>query len=296
MKALVTGATGFVGSRLTRRLVEEGHAVGILTRASSDRAQLADVLGRIDVHVIDDGPESIRRALAAAQPDVVFHLATYYARDHRPEDVAPMLEANVGFPLRLVDAMVREGVRRFVNTGSAWQYADEHTYRPVCLHSATKEAFQTLFSYFVDAGSLDAITLVLHDTYGPRDPRRKIFSILRDRAGSPEVLEMSGGEQLIDLIHVDDAVAAFSLAAERLLERKGAGHEIYSVSGGQPLPLRRVVETYLKHAGLDVPIRWGGRSYHEREVMVPWAGGAALPGWRPQVDVETGLRRLALGQ
>ncbi len=296
MRALVTGATGFVGSRLARRLVAEGHSVGVVSRAGSNRDQLADVVDRIEFYPVDETAESVRQAVSRSRPDVVFHLATYYARDHRCEDLEPMLEANVAFPLRLVDAMTREGVRRFVNTASAWQYSDPQQYRPVCLHSATKEAFQALLEYFVDAGKIDAITLALHDTYGPGDPRRKIFSLLRDRAGTTEVLEMSGGEQLIDLIHVDDAVAAYAIAAQRLLERDGAAHEVYSVSGGRPLSLRRVVETYLVNAGLDVPIRWGGRLYHEREVMVPWAGGAALPGWRPQVDVEEGLRRLALGQ
>jgi nucleoside-diphosphate-sugar epimerase len=294
VRALVTGATGFLGSRLTRRLVADGHAVAILTRPGSNRTQLDPVAAAIDVVEVDETPECMRRAVAGAQPDVVFHTATYYARDHRPEDIAPLLEANVAFPLRLIDAMAREGVRRLVNTGSAWQYTDEQTYRPVCLHSATKAAFEALLGYFTDGNGIDAITLVMHDSYGPGDPRRKIFSILRERAASSEPFAMSAGEQLIDLIHVDDAVDAFMTAAHRLLapDRTPAA-ETYSLSGGSPLPLRQVVDIYLRGAGLTVPIHWGSRPYHPREVMVPWTGGARLPGWQPRIAIAAGLEALA---
>lgn len=294
LKALLTGATGFIGSRLTRRLVDAGHSVAILVRESSRTDQLAGYLDRLRLRVVDDTTECLRRVVAFELPDVVFHLATYFARDHRPEDLNPMIEANITFPLRLVDAMAREGVQSLVNTGSEWQYFAGSDYRPVCLHSATKQAFEALLAYFVDAGNIRCTTLILRDTYGAGDPRRKIFSILREHAGLSQPLDMSAGEQLVDLVHVDDAVSAFELAAQRLVAGlQTAGHEVYSVRGAQALPLRQIVETYLRLSNLDVRIRWGGRPYHPREVMLPWTGGETVPGWRPQIDIADGLKELA---
>jgi nucleoside-diphosphate-sugar epimerase len=296
VKALVTGATGFLGSRLVRRLIADGHTVSVLSRGTSSYAQIQDLLAQLTIYTVDEHPDGFRRAVAAAAPDVVFHLATYYARDHRPDDLAALLEANIAFPLRLIDAMAREGARCLVNTGSAWQFYESATYRPVCLHSATKEAFSALVRYFVDIGAIDCITLMMHDSYGPGDPRRKIFTILSDRAGTSEPLQMSAGEQWIDLIHVNDAVGAYLVAADRLREsRRPAAHETYSIGGGNPLPLRQVVETFLRHAGMSIPIQWGGRPYHEREVMQTWAGGERLPNWWPRIDIDTGLKELALG-
>lgn len=296
MRAVVTGATGFLGSRLTRRLIDEGHDVAVLARPTSTFRELAGYIDRLDVHMVDETAESIRRALAASSPAVVFHLATYYVRDHRPEDLGLLLESNVAFPLRLVDAMTREGIRNLVNAGSAWQYYEGDTYRPVCLHSATKQAFESLARYFIDAGKIRCTTLMVHDTYGPHDPRRKIFSILRDRAVTSEPLEMSAGEQLIDLVHVEDVVSAFLVAAERLVSDLAAPYETYSVTGGDPQPLRAIVETYLRLSGNTARVLWGARPYHEREVMVPWRGGKPLPGWHPQVALEDGLRGLLESQ
>jgi nucleoside-diphosphate-sugar epimerase len=289
MKAVVTGATGFVGSRLARHLAGLGHQVSILVRPTSSFDQLDGILDRIDVRVVDDSQDSLRAALAAVRPDVVFHVATYYAFDHTPQDVERMLEANIAFPLRLIDAMAREGIGCLVNTGSAWQHFKDAHYDPVCLHSATKQAFQILMEYFVNIGKLRAITLLLNDTYGPKDPRRKIFAMVKEAADKPEPLKMSAGTQLVELVHAEDIVRAYVLAAERLLGMPEIRNEEYNVSTGKPLPLKDLVAMFTKLAGIRENIEWGARPFRDREVMVPWTTGKWVPGWEPNVSLEQGL-------
>jgi nucleoside-diphosphate-sugar epimerase len=292
MKALVTGATGFVGSRLARHLADQGYAVSILARQTSNFDQLNDLRDRIDVHLVDNTGKSVRQAVAAARPDVVFHVATYYVFDHRPEDIDKLVEANITFPLHLVDAMAAEGIGLLVNTGSAWQHFNDAAYDPVCLHSATKQAFQALLAYFVSAGTIRCATLLLNDTYGPRDPRRKIFALVHDHAGKSTSLPMSGGQQLIELVHIDDIVRAFRMAGELLRDDDSLRNVEFNVATGHPLPLRSIVETFIRVAGLDVAIDWGARPYRGREVMVPWRTGRPVPGWSPQVPLEEGLAGL----
>jgi nucleoside-diphosphate-sugar epimerase len=102
---------------------------------------------------------------------------------------------------------------------------------------------------------------------------------------------MSGGEQVLDLVHVDDICRAFLRAAELASDPSQPGNAIYSVSGGQRRTLRAVVETLGQVAGHSLPIVWGARSYREREVMLPWAG-PTVPGWQPCISLENGLRSL----
>jgi len=294
MKALITGATGFVGSRVARHFVARGHSVSALIRDGSSLDQLGDAVHAVRLHVADGTPESIRHAIAAEKPDVVLHLATYYVFDHHPEDLKPMVEANILFPLMVIDAMTREGVGRLVNTGSAWQHFQDADYSPVCLHSATKQALESLVSFFVETGRLRCITLMLNDTYGPGDPRRKIFTVLREWNGEGKALAMSAGEQMIDIVHVDDVARAFEVAAERLVsDTMTERWEEYAVSSGQPLRLRELVEKFLAAAGLSVAIDWGARPYREREVMVPWSKGRRLPGWQPSIGIDEGLMTLS---
>jgi nucleoside-diphosphate-sugar epimerase len=294
LKTLVSGASGFVGSRLARLLADEGHSVSVIVRPNSDLSQLAPVLNRITVHRVDSEPGALSGIMAAEHPDVVFHLATHFVFDHKPEDVEALVASNVLFPVQLADAMARNGVRFLVNTGSAWQHFRDADYDPVCLHAATKQAFEDLLAYFVSAGKIECITLKLNDTYGPGDPRRKIFTLLRESALNRSSLKMSAGEQLIDIVHIDDVTAAFVAAAERLVEGAVAGrHEDYVVSSGRPLSLRKLVELYLQLSGTQLAVEWGARSYRDREVMVPWRKGKPVPGWSPRIPLEAGLKQLS---
>jgi len=103
---------------------------------------------------------------------------------------------------------------------------------------------------------------------------------------------MSPGDQLMDLVHVDDVVRAFIVAAERLLDGKVKKHDIYAVSSGAPLRLRDVVELYQQATGGQVLVVWGERPYRRREVMVPWSKGKRLPGWSPNIGLREGFRDL----
>ncbi len=85
------------------------------------------------------------------------------------------------------------------------------------------------------------------------------------------------------------------VAAERLESNLMLQHETYAVSSGAPVKLRELVEIYERITGNGLPIAWGGRPYRQREVMVPWNKGKPLPGWKPKVHLEEGIRNLAVG-
>ena len=126
---------------------------------------------------------------------------------------------------------------------------------------------------------MKVIALKLFDTYGPNDPRPKLFRLLKTVSERQEPLAMSPGEQLIDLVYIDDVVKAYLIAAERLQAGLAYDHESYAVSSGRPISLKELVRTYEQVTGKKLPIQWGGRPYRPREVMVPWNRGEKLPGW-----------------
>jgi nucleoside-diphosphate-sugar epimerase len=101
---------------------------------------------------------------------------------------------------------------------------------------------------------------------------------------------LSPGQQLLDLVYIEDVVRAFRLAAE-FLNANGSVKESYAVSSGSRRSLRQTVEIYEKVSGASVPVVWGGRDYRAREVMVPWQGHA-LPGWSAKFSLEQGLRQV----
>jgi nucleoside-diphosphate-sugar epimerase len=103
---------------------------------------------------------------------------------------------------------------------------------------------------------------------------------------------MSPGDQVLDLLYIDDVICA---SREQLSCSKAAGLrvlKIYLLAASEQKSLKEVVQLYQNLAGITLPIFWGGRPYREREVMQPWNQGKILPGWKPEIGLTEGIRRI----
>jgi nucleoside-diphosphate-sugar epimerase len=289
MKVLVTGGTGYIGRWLTRRLVEDGHTVHLLLRSSAPVSLLGETGSRVVVHRDAENWRGVERAVRESNPEVTFHLASLFLPSHRPEDIGSLVRSNVLFGSEVVEAMTSLGATRLVVAGTSWQHYENADYDPVNLYAATKQAFEALLTYWAATSPLRVITLKLFDTYGPGDPRPKLVPLLVRLAASGQSAVFSPGEQLIDLVHVDDVVGAFMLAGERTAAQPMGSMETYAVTSGSPVSLKSVVALFEEAVGRRLGIQWGGRPYRTREVMRPWSRGIPLPGWKPRITLRQGF-------
>lgn len=290
-RALVTGSTGFIGGALTRRLVQDGWEVDCVVRPSSNPEALADLRTICGLRTHDGSTGQLVSIIREANPDVVFHLASLFLVEHQPANVEDLIHSNVLFSTQLVEAMVRGGCKRLVNTGTSWQYYQTTEYRPVNLYAATKQAFEDILVYYHDAHDLSVVTLKLFDTYGPTDRRRKLINVLIDAAMSGERLDMSPGEQIVDLTHVDDVASAF-LTASRLLRESSQPLQGHFFVSGERYSVRELVGVVEHATGRALDVCFGGRPYRSREVMVPECASPRLPNWRLLVSLNQGVRQL----
>jgi nucleoside-diphosphate-sugar epimerase len=292
MRVLITGGAGFLGSQLVRACLGNGWNVSIISRPENRLDKINEFLGNVAVFPSCNDTAGVIEIMHQAKPDLVFHLASVFIAQHRSDDILNLIQSNITFGTQILEAMTICGVPHIINTGTSWQHFENQDYNPVNLYASTKQAFEDILVYYVKAFSISAITLHLFDTYGPADPRPKLFRLFQKYAQNGQVLEMSPGEQLIDLVHVDDIVDAFLVAARRLLAGKEQEHRVYSVSSGSPVQLKELVQIYQRITGHHLAVKWGGRPYRDREVMVPWSTGSQLPGWKPMRSLEEGIRSL----
>jgi nucleoside-diphosphate-sugar epimerase len=134
----------------------------------------------------------------------------------------------------------------------------------------------------------------LFDSYGPGDLRPKLFSLLRKAAMENKTLLMSPGEQLIDLVYIDDIVEAYIKASSLFEGTDDVLWEEYAVTSGNFISLKEVVNIYQSVTGITFSVKWGGLPYRQNEVMRPWSKGKLLPDWKPQVSLKEGIRKMEM--
>jgi CDP-paratose synthetase len=269
MKLIITGANGFIGKHLCMRLKTEGWSFACLVRPGAERSFFVD--NDIPTIQMDGESSSMSEMFRKENTTGIVHLASHFVVEHQEKDLSPLVLSNVLFGTQVLDASVKAGVKWFLNTGTFWQHYNGSLYDPVNLYAATKQALEDIGRFYANAHDLRFCTLKLCDTYGPNDTRNKIFALWEKISKSGETIDMSPGDQLIDIVHVDQVVQSYvrliaGLNSERL---DGKNCDSYYVSSNQKISLKELAHEYERTNRVKLNINWGGRAYRRREVMAP---------------------------
>lgn len=279
MKILITGATGFIGRNLIARMKDE-HELHLLVRPDSNISEI----GVDNIYVFTNNIQELSDYLKDNAIDGIIHLASLYITEHKPEQVKDIVLSNIYFGTALLEACKLANIKWFLNTGTIWQnynspdYSD--LYNPVNLYAASKQAFITMARFYLETTPIRFCTLKLCDTYGKNDTRKKIFTLFGQIAKSGELLNMSPGEQKLDILHISDVVDGFVHLATLLNDKKNSRNE-YVLSCGYQRSLKEWARLYEERNKVTLNINWGGREYRQREVMKPYVGNI-LEGWNPK--------------
>ncbi|EYF01926.1 NAD-dependent epimerase/dehydratase family protein [Chondromyces apiculatus] len=305
--ALVTGATGFIGAALCRKLSREGvRTVAVtraLTRASSATTPLAGLPGVTLVETPSFEVDPLREALRGVEADVVFHLAAYGVHpDQRDSEL--MIEGNVDLVARLLLATEGWPLRRFLHAGTCSEYApaaepdrltEAHPLAPQSLYGAAKVAASVYGAAFARKLGVPFVTLRLFGVYGPGEGPHRLIPYLVQSLARVELPSLTGGAQARDMTYIDDVADAF-LAAARAPEL--APYEAYNLCSGVPVRIRDIALTVAELLGRkEADLGLGRRPYRSDEPM--WLVGDGdrfqrATGWRPGVSLDEGLRRATL--
>ncbi|HEY4505499.1 MAG TPA: NAD(P)-dependent oxidoreductase [Candidatus Paceibacterota bacterium] len=290
MKILISGATGFIGTHLIKRLLEEDNSLYAIVRPSTDINVLSK---KVTPYVFDNDIDSLISFMRTEKFDGIIHLASVFLAQHKPEEVRKLVDSNVVFGTLLLEASVKSDVPWFVNTGTFWQHYQDKEYSPVNLYSATKQAFEDISKYYIEISPINFVTIKLYDTFGPLDTRPKIFNLWTKISKTNEALDMSGGEQIINMNYIGNVIDGYVRMITLLKddsEKKMCGRS-FTVRSDEILTLKQLATLFERVINTKLNINWGKKDYRPREVMVPWTLGENIPGWKPLVSIEEGIRK-----
>lgn len=293
--ALVTGAAGFIGANLARRLccANTGH-VHLVVRPQSDLWRLADIQ-HAEIHEVDlTDQDSVRTLVQSVRPKFVFHTAAHGAYPFQ-SNLHRMLAVNLHATVNLLSSCLELGFTGFVHTGSSSEYGfkdhppseDEHV-EPNSDYAVTKAAATLYCRYVAQSRALNVTTMRLYSAYGPYEEPRRLIPMLIAKGLVGELPDLVSPDTARDYIHVDDVVDACVVAAA-----SGNGL-VYNLGTGRQTTLAEAVATARKVMGIEAAPRWGsmtGRSWDTNTWISNPRRLASELGWEARLDFEAGLRR-----
>ena len=296
-RILITGAAGFVGAVLARRVLELGHEVHVVTKSTSPSWRLADVTHDLRVHQGDLTDETgMQRLVADSKPEIVYHLATHGAYPFQT-NADGIIQTNILGTWNLLKALARTDYEVFVNTGSSSEYGfkdyamrETDLLEPNSYYSVAKCAQTLLCQHVANTEKRPITTFRLFSVYGPYEEPSRLLPTLIRLCLEGKDLTLVDPETARDFVYVDDVVEAY-LSVDKLT---GLCGEVVNIGTGVQRSLAHVVDAVLAETGAAVQCHWGAmpqRIWDQKTWVADCTKSKRLLGWRATTSLADGIAR-----
>lgn len=302
-RALVTGASGFIGSHLVARLLREGVQVHVLQRGDAAPQRLLPVLARLHVWRADvTDRAAVHAAFEGAAPDLVVHLAadTTVRRTQEGWDgVERSIRVNLEGTLTMVRETIeaRHAVSAFVRAGGleeygtgATPYVETQREQPISPYSASQVAATHYCEMLQRETPTPLVTLRPALVYGPAQSTDFLIPSLITSCLRGADFDMTAGTQYRDLLYIDDLIEAFV----RALTRETVTGGVINVGHGIEHAVRDVAQEIVRLCGTESRLRLGARPARPGDLahlVTSTRRASELLDWRPAVPLTEGLTR-----
>lgn len=296
-RAIISGATGTVGSALVRNLVSNGVEVLVLARPDSNRNKNIPKNQLITLRYCSLEGLSELKNDTMKDYDVFYHLA-WAGTSGKERNDKELQDKNVLYALDAVNCAKRFGCKKFVGIGSQAEYGrkdevltpelscePENEYGRAKLEASvkTKELAQKLGMHFNWVRILSI--------YGPNDNKNSLISYVIRELKEKRVPQLTPGEQIWNYLYSKDAADAL-----RLVGDKGIDGKIYVIGSADSRPLKDYIEELRNIVAPGMALNFGAKEYPDKQVMYlkpDIQEIVADTGWRPKASFSDGVKDMA---
>ena len=296
-RILITGASGFIGSHVVSRIREDNTIAVIMLNDEHSKRIKGSLNGIVRYNVDLSDTKGVMRVVNDFKPDVILHLASIYAVNHKSEQIAPLIKVNILGITNLLEAAVASKVKSFVNTSTCFVYdkstrkiKEEARLKPLNLYALTKIGTEQLCKLYADNYGLSCLTLRIFPPYGPNDNKRRLVPYVVENCLLNSEIKLTSGVQKWDFIYVGDIVDAYVLA----LKKKFKQHEIINIGSGIATKVKDVVNLIHKYTNSKSKLLFGSIPHRGNELWYCCADlkkAKRVLGWYPKTDLANGIKK-----
>lgn len=250
MNVLVLGGNGYIGSKITSKLVKAGHFVICTRRTGSDLSRLDAVKDKI--RLIPASVDAVESAMEYVSFDYVLNMVCNYGRSNVL--YGDVLEANIEFPLKVLNSVVEHGTRNFLTIGTGLP-------NDFNMYSFSKKMFSEFGRFYSEKHQINFNSLLLEMFYGADEPRDRFLSSLIHKMIFGELVETTKGTQHRDIISAEDIVKAILMVVDSKME---GFHEI-PVGTGESPTISEIVDFIWDNTGRKSMINKGAIPMRKNE-------------------------------
>ncbi len=295
---MVTGATGFVGACLARRLVGMGCDTHVLIRKDADMWRISDISDSLSAHAVDlEDKDGVASAVGVIRPDVIFHLAAYGGY-HFQADPLKSISTNVIGSFNLLDACARHGFDSFVNTGSSSEYGlkdapmrETDVLEPASYYAVTKSCATLLCQMEAKNRGLPINTVRLFSAYGCFEAGTRLVPTVIKACLTAKDPRLLSPASVRDFIFVEDAIDLFL----KLAESRGIAGQIFNAGSGRQHTTAELVRKVIGLTNARIEPLWESAEARPTAEPANWVADISkakkMLGWEPAHSLDEGLEK-----
>ncbi len=300
-KFLITGASGFIGSVLLRRLATaKKYDIHLILRKESNLWRINDLLKTVTVHYSDlSNLQELKAIFNKAKPNIIYHLATNGAYSSQ-SDANLIIQTNIMGTWNLLQASSQIPYDLFVNTGSSSEYGfknftmrETDIVEPASYYAVTKASTTMLCAFYAKSSKKNIVTLRPFSVYGPYEEKTRLFPTIFSNIINNKEINLVSPKTSRDFIYVDDMVDAY-LNIDKLSKHQG---ETFNIGSGSQTNLEQLISIIIKITKSTPILNWGGmkqKSWDSNTWESDISKARQLLDWEPKNSLEEGVNKFWL--
>ena len=268
-KILLTGSTGFIGSELLKNLSNYNKVYLTLRRKNKIKLTNKNI-----IKIYFKSYKNLNHKFKKLKIDTVIHCATHYVKSHKFEDIKKFSDSNILFGNIILENLKIMRVKKFVNFSTVWENFDGKKDNYYNLYSTYKASFRKIINFYKKKNrDIKFLNLVISDTFGLGDKRKKIVNLLKTNYKRNLITKIVSKNLYINLLNVKDIVNAIELILKRNYKS-----DTYILKNKNDFKIYDIIKEIDKYSQKKLIVKW----LSDKRIKEKSYQFKTLKGWKPK--------------